>query len=498
MGSVLVGDCRDVLPTLGAGSVQCVVTSPPYYGLRDYQHPDQIGLEPSVEAYVAEMVAVFRAVRRVLADDGVVFLNLGDSYSGGPSTGANGWKAGSIGVGSDAARGVPVGKHGDGIGPKQLLGVPWRVAFALQADGWVLRSDIIWHKPNPIPESVRDRPTKAHEYVFLLAKQPRYFYDAEAIKEANATVGDSREAKGRFTYDEKYGPERSDGAQQAFVKIDPSGRNARSVWTIATTPYSGAHFATMPPELARRCILAGSSARGQCPKCGAPWHRVIEKGLTAHDGETDSAYEKGTTANRLAKLRQAARERGEEYTNGKVTTGWLPSCSCDSTGATFEPDDFEVVESPTGERAGDDPSLETGRAGMNRPRGENEGTRPMTRYQQRRYASQLRESPHREAMADEASEAFAHYIRVDRSGARPVPPALLAVWIERGWLTPVAPPVLTPYDPVPQIVLDPFAGSGTTAMVALQNGRRAIGTELNPKYLRLQDDRTQVTMGLGL
>ena len=461
----------------------------------------QIGLEQTPAAYVAQIVAAMREVWRVLRDDGTLWLNLGDSYANngvsdpskvGGFTGAR-IRAGAKGTMDSRPRAIP-----DGLKPKDLMGIPWRVAFALQDDGWYLRSDIVWAKPNPMPESVTDRPTKAHEYVFLLAKQPRYFYDAEAIKEANATVGDSREAKGRFTYDEKYGPERSDGAQQAFVKIDPSGRNARSVWTIATQPYSGAHFATMPPELARRCILAGSSARGQCPKCGAPWTRVVEKGLTAHDGETDSAYEKGTTANRLAKLRQAARERGEEYTNGKVTTGWLPSCSCDSTGATFEPDDFEVVESPTGERAGDDPSLETGRAGMNRPRGENEGTRPMTRYQQRRYASQLRESPHREAMADEASEAFAHYIRVDRSGARPVPPALLAVWIERGWLTPVAPPVLTPYDPVPQIVLDPFAGSGTTAMVALQNGRRAIGTELNPKYLRLQDDRTQVTMGLGL
>ena len=257
MGSVLVGDCRDVLPTLGAGSVQCVVTSPPYYGLRDYQHPDQIGLEPSVEAYVAEMVAVFRAVRRVLADDGVVFLNLGDSYSGGPSTGANGWKAGSIGVSSDAARGVPVGKHGDGIGPKQLLGVPWRVAFALQADGWVLRSDIIWHKPNPIPESVRDRPTKAHEYVFLLAKRARYFYDSGAVAEPLVSMhpsgNKSRLVRGRIGGDSGWNLRPS-----AERSLPEGGRNRRTVWTIAPQPCRGAHFAVMPPALVEPCILAGS------------------------------------------------------------------------------------------------------------------------------------------------------------------------------------------------------------------------------------------------
>lgn len=250
MGSVLVGDCREVLPTLGAGSVQCVVTSPPYYGLRDYQHPDQIGLEPSVEAYVAEMVAVFREVRRVLADDGTLWLNLGDSYSGGRSTGANGWKSGR--------------KHGDGIGPKQLLGVPWRVAFALQADGWVLRSDIIWHKPAPLPESVRDRPTKSHEYLFLLAKQARYFYDASAIAEVAVSgpkLGILRSVK--IVNTNGVAPPIPSIASRRAAGVDSttacSGwRNKRTVWTIPPQPCREAHFAVMPPALVEPCVLAGS------------------------------------------------------------------------------------------------------------------------------------------------------------------------------------------------------------------------------------------------
>ena len=404
------------------GIAQTCVTSPPYMGLRDYgtarweggdagcnhthggQVPQtknlaasssvstglrpgtdnsvcakcgakridsQIGLEQTPAAYVAQIVAAMREVWRVLRDDGTLFLNLGDSY-------ASGW---AVSRQSKIGQGAPTlaerqNRLGDGLKEKDLMGIPWRVAFALQDAGWYLRSDIIWAKPNPMPESVSDRTTKSHEYVFMLSKAPRYFYDAAAIAEPSGGANGS-------SFTSEYDRETKPGLGMGERK-EAATRNARSVWNIATTPYSGAHFATMPPELARRCILAGSSARGQCPKCGAPWTRVVEKGLTAHDGETDSAYEKGTTANRLAKLRQAARERGEEYTNGKVTTGWAASCDCDAG------------------------------------------------------------------------------------------------------------------DPVPQIVLDPFAGSGTTAMVALQNGRRAIGTELNPKYLRLQDDRTQVTIGLGL
>lgn len=246
-----------MLPTLDAGSVQCCVTSPPYYGLRDYGVAGQIGLEPTPDEYVAEMVAVFREVRRVLRDDGTLWLNVGDSYNGG-------------GVGGGASKGVALAgssnrdRQGEerktlkvaGAKPKDLLGIPWLLAFALRADGWFLRSDIIWHKPNPMPESVRDRPTSAHEHVFLLSKRAAYFYDLEAIREP---ISDNWVLGGGSTAP-KNSPERMTGPakQVRLAYAEPKGANARNVWTIATQPYSGAHFATMPPDLAERCIKAGT------------------------------------------------------------------------------------------------------------------------------------------------------------------------------------------------------------------------------------------------
>jgi DNA modification methylase len=318
--TILTGDVLDKLRTLPDNSVQCVVTSPPYYGLRDYGVPGQIGLEPTPAAYVARMVGVFREVRRVLREDGVCWLNLGDSYNG--SGGADGdYNAGGL---KDGQPRYP-GRNIDTLKPKDLIGIPWRVAFALQEDGWWLRSDIIWAKPNPMPESVTDRPTKAHEYVFLLTKAARYFYDAEAIKEPH-----SREWwKETINETPHVVKDRNDGGNRQG-NGNPNGRNARTVWTIATQPYPESHFAVFPEELPRRCILAGTSAHGCCPECGAPWERVVEKGLTAHDGDTDSRYATGTTANRLALLRQASRERGGEYVNGATTTGWRPTCAHDA------------------------------------------------------------------------------------------------------------------------------------------------------------------------
>ncbi len=222
------GDSLAVLQTLPAASVQCCVTSPPYWGLRDYGHVGQIGLEETPEQYVARLVAVFAEVRRVLADDGVLWLNLGDSYGSG----------------------------------KQLIGIPWRVAFALQADGWYLRSDTIWHKPNPMPESVRDRPTKAHEYVFMLSKSARYYWDQDAVREPATCT--ARPATSRQKTGGKHGEAlRAAGARghkggNLGHNKPENGRNIRSVWTIPTQPYSGAHFAVMPPALADRCIKSGS------------------------------------------------------------------------------------------------------------------------------------------------------------------------------------------------------------------------------------------------
>jgi DNA modification methylase len=257
---VLEGDCRDVLRTLDAGSVQCCVTSPPYFNLRDYGIAGQIGAEASPDEYVAAMVGVFGAVRRVLSDDGTVFLNLGDSYvSNGRYDAAYEAKKKRGGIHADdaekyAAYDPRPAARAMGIKPKDLLGIPWRVAFALQADGWWLRSAIVWAKPNPMPESCRDRPTSSYEMVFLLAKSERYYWDADAIKEDGIVPAGTKGAKGSV---ERFNAPGVNSRPPEY-KIYDGTRNARNVWTIATQPYSGAHFATMPPELAERCIKAGS------------------------------------------------------------------------------------------------------------------------------------------------------------------------------------------------------------------------------------------------
>jgi len=267
-------DALALLAALPDASVDCVVTSPPYYGLRNYKVDGQIGLEDTPQAYVARLAELFREVRRVLKDTGTCWINLGDSYVGATSQHRDGGSQGH-----------------NNLAMKQLIGIPWRVAFALQDDGWILRSDIIWHKPNPMPESVTDRPTKAHEYVFLLAKEPRYYYDAEAIKEravngdptsprgsegvigsANGGRRDRRAGKGRFEYSGKY--DGSGDEQRAFVVIKEF-RNKRSVWTVPTKPNPEAHFATYPDELITPMILAG------CPPGGVVLDPFMGSGTTA-------------------------------------------------------------------------------------------------------------------------------------------------------------------------------------------------------------------------
>lgn len=248
---ILVGDNRYILASLEAGSIQTCVTSPPYWGLRDYGQDAQIGLEESPDEYVEQLCLVFDEVWRVLADDGTLWLNLGDSYAGNNSRASNNGRAGF----GNEREGVFT-KTGNGLKHKDLVGIPWRVAFALQARGWYLRSEIIWHKPNPMPESVTDRPTKSHEHIFLLAKSPKYYYDHEAIKEPAIWANDPRNGNGRHTYEGKRAE--NDGLiQQSFVTVNDT-RNKRDVWTVPTRPYSGAHFAVYPPALITPCILAGS------------------------------------------------------------------------------------------------------------------------------------------------------------------------------------------------------------------------------------------------
>lgn len=264
MWEIKQGDALSVLKTMSAQSINTCVTSPPYWGLRDYGVDGQLGLEPTPEEYVANLVEVFREVKRVLRDDGTLWLNFGDSYaSGGMSNPSS--KSTLVG-GKDlgAADYSITRKVPNGLKPKDLVGIPWRVAFALQADGWYLRSDIIWHKPNAMPESVTDRPTKAHEYIFLLSKSQKYYYDADAIKEPAVTSGQTRKFNtpkkvGRLVNQRKASGNESPDAEPWEV---PAMKNKRSVWTVPTQPFPEAHFAVYPPALITPCILAGCPVGG--------------------------------------------------------------------------------------------------------------------------------------------------------------------------------------------------------------------------------------------
>jgi DNA modification methylase len=340
---IIVGDCREVLRTMDAGSVQCVVTSPPYWGLRDYGVDGQLGSEATLEEFIATMVHVFREVKRVLRDDGTLWLNLGSSYATATSSGPQG----STGQRADrtfTAAGLP-GRCPPGFKPKDLINIPFYVAEALRADGWYLRSDIIWHKPNPMPESCTDRPTKAHEYVFLLTKQPRYFYDAEAVREKqgeptrrqktfrggcyteNATHDNSFDYTGHEPY--------SDDVSSL------SGRNKRTVWTMPKQPYSEAHFATFPEALVVPCLKAGTSAKGCCPECGKAWTRLVEK-----PSYGDWHGRKGTD-DELAKG-QVGKPIPDDY--HRTTTGWEPGCECFNPDQVCplggNPDDYKFISEP--------------------------------------------------------------------------------------------------------------------------------------------------------
>ena len=383
------GDCLDIMPTLETESVQCVVTSPPYYGLRDYGVDGQLGLEETPEAYVAKLVAVFQEVKRVLRSDGVVWLNLGDSYNGSGKAGRNpDYQAKHTEFGKPSKEksrfGMPTNIKT--LKPKDLIGIPWRVAFALQADGWWLRQDIIWAKPNPMPESVTDRCTKSHEYIFLLTKNAKYFYDADAIKE-QATYGipnspgsisspygqgfTRRAAKISGTYSQDSG--RNDGNRHPSggYTTNTGKRNRRSVWSVTTKPFKGAHFATFPPEIPEICIKAGTSEKGCCPECGSPWERVTDISYLQHR-KAGKWCDRGQDERGLN--RSESQYKYGSATKIATTTGWRPTC-------------------------------------------------------------------------------------------------------------------IHNHEPVPCIVIDPFAGAGTTGVVAEKLGRHFVGIELNPEYVDMAERR---------
>lgn len=408
------GDALDVLRKLPDESVHMCATSPPFYGLRDYGVDGQVGLEETPDEWVARLVAVFAEVRRVLRDDGTLWVECGDSYASSPPGNVRGVgeTSGLHGAAtSEKYRETLMAGHATkrstvvaGLKPKDLIGQPWLLAFALRADGWYLRSEIIWHKLNPMPESVSDRPTKAHSTVFLLSKRPRYFFDADAIRTPYAYPDDALRrvmpdgwATGAGRHDvvdhsrRERGP---DGRRQTTVTgrenseqhrdgerwPNPAGANARSVWSIPTEPTPFAHFATWPQALVRRMILAGTSERGCCPECGAPWVRDTEADYDA-EGRTTNGQKPRTVERRGFDVRMVRMSS---------TIGWSPSCEC--------------LASPA-------------------------------------------------LMAQAGKE-----------------------------LVPV---------PVPCTVLDPFAGSGTTCLVARNLGRHAVGIELNEDYLRIAAERLQ-------
>jgi DNA modification methylase len=356
---ILVGDALKQLRTLPSESVHCVVTSPPYWGLRDYGVEGQLGLEKDPRDYIAALVAVFAQVRRVLRRDGTLWLNMGDSYVDGGRGGDSGSTTLLGGRRNQEESRKAVNRSGVrpfGLGAKQLVGMPWRLAIALQDHGWILRSDIIWSKPNPMPESVADRPTKAHEYLFLFARSRRYFYDAGAIMEpvsgtahargsgvgpkakvpAGWATGTGRahdELAGRYSPQKPHSRLRAKRSKQnesfsSAVRELVVKKNRRSVWSILPRAFREAHFATFPPRLAELCILAGTSPRC-CELCGAPWRPLYSDAIAA-DGLG--------SGNKIRSYRQdrgGPRDTGRRQAHGvpwqptvSEIIDWCSTCSC--------------------------------------------------------------------------------------------------------------------------------------------------------------------------
>jgi DNA modification methylase len=385
--SILIGDVRERLRGLPDESVHCVVTSPPYWGLRDYgtgrweggdpgclhepvlgrgggdpstcRHcgarkvDRQIGMEPTYQEHIQVLVEVFREVRRVLRSDGTLWLNYGDCWASTPN-GRSAAEGKETGLDDRSFRDKPFSTVGGALKPKDLAMLPHRLAIALQEDGWWVRSDIVWHKPNPMPSSVKDRPTPSKEYLFLLTKAPRYYYDHVAILEpladpaavykmpdgrdtgdgAHGTVHRAGREKGKVSSKYSFGRAKAKGQDvpgqkpqfrpgRDDVALNPAGRNKRDVWTIATEPFSEAHFATFPTALAEPCILAGTSAAGVCQTCGAPWRKKTETQFAPQaDAPNSFRREKEQTAPEVG---WAGSRRGTVNT---TTTGWEPSCKC--------------------------------------------------------------------------------------------------------------------------------------------------------------------------
>lgn len=319
---ILNADVRTALASLPDQSIQTVVTSPPYWGLRDYGALGQLGQEDTPYEFVENLVEIFRDIKRVLKDDGTVWLNLGDTYVG------TGHKKDAVDPKyADGRNGQKTALNNkvDGLKSKDLIGIPWRVALALQDDGWYLRSDIIWNKPNVMPEAVKDRPTKSHEYIFLLSKNPKYLYDYVAIREEGVIKAGTKGAKGSV--------ERSTtnkvNSRPPEYKVYDGMRNKRDVWTVRTKPYTGAHFAVYPTELIEPCILAGTSEHGNCADCGMAWVRETKNERIARNqlDPADIRYRPNNYDGAYADING----KGDAGYSQVVTVGWKQQCKCETT-----------------------------------------------------------------------------------------------------------------------------------------------------------------------
>lgn len=324
---IICCDVLEGLKNLPDQSVQCVVTSPPYFGLRNYKIEGQLGLEPTPQEYVRNLVNVFNEIWRVLRDDGTVWLNLGDSYNAG----RNGGYAGGGKQGSKECYVQKSGMNIPGLKPKDLIGVPWRVAFALQDAGWYLRNEIIWAKSisfcktyvgSCMPDSCRDRSTRSHEQIFLLTKKPKYFYDQEAIKEQGVWPAGTKAAKGSGT---REGNRRGEGYATYSGK-----RNTRSVWAIPVKPYREAHFATFPEALVEPFIKAGTSEKGSCSECGAPYKR-ISKRSNPYPKVEDSELDRYGTGKAGVHRRVGGQYQKWLDANPMKTVGWEKTCKCENS-----------------------------------------------------------------------------------------------------------------------------------------------------------------------
>jgi DNA modification methylase len=324
---VLFGDCLQVLKTIPDETVHCCVTSPPYWGLRDYGVEGQLGLEETPDLYVKKLVNVFEEVRRVLRSDGTLWLNLGDCYA--QAKGHGHWECrnnkGDEKGQKKSRQWASKDATDVGLKPKDLVGIPWRVAFALQASGWYLRSDIVWSKPNPMPESVEDRVTRSHEYIFHFSKSAHYYYDGYAIREP--AVGQNHHDLTGGKYDP---PGQVSHTGSRNNELLDNKRNKRSVWIIPTKPYPEAHFAVFPDALPLICIQAGTSEKGCCRSCGAPWKRVVRDPNFKHAPKRTKHKQEGSLLTHGANFLTSSGQSWQNWRNQNPseTIGWEASCGC--------------------------------------------------------------------------------------------------------------------------------------------------------------------------